>query len=161
MGVVPGREKEQVGVEVANEWKDLSPHGFDDRIAACSGGKRDVACGAGSGAASAFVCGARAGKDASVLMDRAVEDIVAVAKDVLCAVAVMDIPIDDRDAGAAPGFGVGGGDRDGIEQAKAHGGGAGGMMPGGTGEDERSRCRSGEDRIGSMETGTGGEPDGL
>ncbi len=55
------------------------------------------------------------------LVGRGVEHVRVAPEDVLRAVAVMDVEIDDRDAlGAVDGLGVARGDRRVVEEAEAH-----------------------------------------
>jgi hypothetical protein len=55
------------------------------------------------------------------LMRRHVEDGWVAIEHLLGAVAVVDVPVDDGDAGEAAGARMGGGDRHVVEQAEAHG----------------------------------------
>src|SRR5262249_35148223 len=54
------------------------------------------------------------------LVDREVEDVRIVPEDVLGAIAVVNVPVEDRDPGGALGARGGRGDRDVVEQAESH-----------------------------------------
>ena len=79
---------------------------------------------------AAFAAGAGAGKQRH-LMRRAIHHRLVGPEDILRAVAVMNIEIDDRDTlGAMNGLRMPGGDRRVVEEAKAHRRRAFGMMAG-------------------------------
>src|SRR5690606_24801602 len=86
---------------------------------ACSGRQRATESGASAGASAGLGLVAGAGIERR-LVDGDVPDVATVVEDVLRAVTVVDIPVDDRDPGRAVEPGVGGGDGDAVEQAEAH-----------------------------------------
>ena len=89
-------------------------------------------------------------------MRREEADAFAVVKDVLSAIPVVHVPIDDEDAiEVMPGQGMCRGDGHIVEQAEPHRGILEGMMPRRTSQDERSRHSSRQNRIGGGNRRTG------
>ena len=105
------------------------PHGRDHhlvervQVAAVTGARwqRDVDRAARAGARAALVEGARARREHVVLVDRDREHVGVLVEHRLRAVAVVDVPVDDRDAiHAAHRPGVRRGDGQVAEHAEAH-----------------------------------------
>lgn len=93
-------------------------------------------------------------------MDRTEEHIRSVIEDVLGAISVVHIPVDDGDALETGCPGVGRRDGDSVQEAESHGLVAGGVMSGRTDKDESRidlTCHDGFDRIDAR---SGGEPGG-
>ncbi len=91
------------------------------------------------------------------LMRRAEEQILVGPEDVLRAVAVVDVEVDDGDAlGAVLFAGVEAGDGDVREDAKAHGAGALGVMAAGADLAEGVRGAAGDDLVDGMQAGADG-----
>ena len=90
-------------------------------------------------------------------MDRAEEHLIRLVEGVLCAIAVVDVPIDDQHPVQAVIERVRGGDRHRIEQAESHAPGRGGMVPRGSGEDETTLRPAVERRVDGGDACPGGE----
>ena len=149
MRVEAGGNDDQVRPEIVERRQDARLERLAKDVAAGAGRQRRVDDVAGAG----LVLGAGAGIERH-LVGRAVEHRRIVPEDVLRAVAVMDVPVDDGDAlGAMLLLRMAGGDRGIVEQAKAHRGRALGMVAGRPRRDEDIVGRA---RIDVVDRGVGG-----
>ena len=127
MRVEPGRDDDEVGPEALEPRQDRGLERLAEDVAAVAGPQRRIDDGV---AVAALGDGAGAGIERH-LVGRAVHHRAVAPEDVLRAVAVMDVPVDDRDAlGAMRLLRVPGGDRGIVEEAEPHGAGALGVMAG-------------------------------
>ena len=132
MRVEAGGNDDQVGPEIVERRQDARVERLAEQVAAGAGRQRRVDDVAGAG----LVLGAGAGIERH-LVGRAVEHRRVVPEDVLGAVAVMDVPVDDGDPlGAVLLLRMAGGDRGIVEQAKTHRGRALGVVAGRPRRDE-------------------------
>ena len=136
MRVEPGRDEQQIGLESADRTCDRLP-GIEVAVVARPGREGDV-----HEVVTLLVRTARARVERP-LVQRHEENRIVAGDDVLRSVAVVDVPVDDRDAlqpelRLCPPCG----DRHAVEQAEAHRTIAFGVVPGRTGEREPAppRC---------------------
>ncbi len=130
MCVEASRDDDEIGRKVANCRQNAACHGLAKNVASSARRKRCVDNVAGTGLGEC--AGARIKRH---LVRRAVKHRRIIPEDILRAIAVMDIPIDDGNAlGAMLLLCMPGGYRGMIEQAKTHRRGLFGMVAG------RTRC---------------------
>jgi hypothetical protein len=126
MGIETRRDEDEIGAEGIERRQDDGRHGvaeFRAAITLAQGSIEDIAH-------SGFRRRPGAGIERH-LMGRAIEQVAIGPEDVLRAIAVMDVEIDDRDAlGIVALAGIESGNGGIVEEAKAHGPARFGMMAG-------------------------------
>ncbi len=128
----------------------------EDRPAGGADGGGEVPCGPKAIAGAGFVGLAGAGVE-GMAVDAEKADLAVVVKDVLGSGSVMDVPIDDEHAvKLLRGAGVGGGDGNVVEEAKAHRLIGQGVVPGRATEDQGDRIIAGADAVDGGAGGSGG-----
>src|SRR5258708_6947913 len=126
-GVEAGREEEDVGSEAPQGGEDPALDRFGVAVVAGAGGQWHVDGEALAGPSPGFARGAGAGVKGE-LVGAGVEDVGSCLEDVLRAVAVVDVEVEDRHPRGAAAAQVLGGDRGVVEEAEAHGGRAPGVV---------------------------------
>ena len=115
MRVEAGGDDHEVGLEGAHRGLDDVVEGSLVVLVAAAGRERDVE------RRVALVVAGRPIRIERPLVERDEEHGRVVAEDLLGAVSVVDVPVDDRHALEAElGLGVAGGDRDVVEEAEPH-----------------------------------------
>ena len=156
-GIEAGGEDDEVGAEGVHGGDEFLAEGIKDGATAGAGGEGAIEGGGLAGGGAGFGGGAGAWVPGG-LMDGEEEDVGVFVEDILGAVAVVDIPIDDEDAIDAPGFaGVPSGDGGVIVDAEAHATGGGGVVSRGADGGEGVADAALDDGIDGGEGGAGGE----
>ena len=155
-GVEACGEQDERGLEGFGGGEEAFPEGPEDFVVARAGGKRAVHDASLALALAGFLLGAGAGVP-GVLVGGEEQDAAVGIEGVLGAVAVVDVPIDDEDAvGSVFALRVAGGEGDVVEEAEAHAGVGGGVGAGGADGAEGAAGGGGEERIDRVEDSTGG-----
>lgn len=163
--VESGGDEDELGAEFFHGGDELFLEAGEDFCAPGEGGERAIE-GGPLPRAGASLIGAASARVPRSLVGAEEEDGAVFVEDVLGAVAVVDVPIDDEDAiEAVTALGVAGGDGDVIKDAKAHAVAGIGVVTGWPDEAEGSVDGPGRDGIHGGESaadgGEGGGPGGA
>ena len=159
MGVEPGRNQHPGGREVLDRRRHHGVERVEVDVAGRARGEREVERRAHTGADAGLVepSGARIQRP---LVQRDVEHIGRRLEDLLRAVAVVRVPVDDEHP-LAPGHQRGRGDRDVVEQAEAHRVGGHRVVAGRPDREERAVRDARVERLDRGEPGAGGTDRGV
>ena len=161
VGVVAGRHEDRLGRERLDGGQQLVLPGRDERLVAASGRQRPVVLRARGGARAGLATGSGARVVRGLVRRRVAEGRIGV-EDRLRAVAVVHVPVDDRDplrnaSRPQPRHG----DRHVVEQAEAAAPPSRRVVSGWPNDGERHRCGTGPGRERGLEGGAGSEPCGA